>query len=87
MSDEETINGTPVTEAQIEASAAEAETGYDVDALRARGRGRPGRGAEPSQVVAVRLTGQELAALDERAAREHKTRSEVVREALASSAA
>ncbi|ROS25050.1 ribbon-helix-helix CopG family protein [Rathayibacter sp. PhB127] len=87
MNDEETIAGRPVTEEQIASWAAEAERGYDVDALKARGRGRPGRGAQPSQVVAVRLTLEELAALDERAAREHKTRSEVVREALASAAA
>jgi hypothetical protein len=56
---------------------------YDVEALKKRGRGRPGRGAEPSQVVALRLTSDELAALDARAAREHKTRSELIRDALA----
>lgn len=60
----ETINGTPVTAAQIAEWAAEAEAGYDVEALKKRGRGRPGRGAEPSQVVALRLTAEELAALD-----------------------
>ena len=83
----ETIDGAPVTEEQIAAWAAEAEAGYDVRALKRRGRGRPGRGAEPSQVVALRLTGSELAALDARAAREGKSRSEVIREALAASAA
>ena len=79
----ETINGTPVTEAQIAEWAAEAEAGYDVEALKKRGRGRPGRGAEPSQVVALRLTAEELAALDAAADREHKSRSELIREALA----
>jgi len=83
----ETINGVPVTEQQIEAWSAEADAGYDVAALKKRGRGRPGRGAEPSQVVAVRLTEDELAAVDARAEREGKSRSEVIREALASSAA
>lgn len=83
----ETIDGVPVTEEQIAAWAAEAETGVDVDALKKRGRGRPGRGAQPSQVVALRLTLDELAALDARAEREGKTRSEVIREALATSAA
>ena len=63
------------------------EAGYDVDALKKRGRGRPGRGAEPSQVVALRLTLEEIAALDERAGREGKTRSEVIRDALRHSAA
>ncbi len=46
-------------------------------------RGRPGRGAEPAQVVALRLTAEELKALDVRAAREHKSRSELIREAIA----
>lgn len=82
----ETINGKPVTEEQIDAWVAEAEAGYDVEALKKRARGRPGRGAEPSQVVALRLTVEELASVDARAAREGKTRSEVIREALAASA-
>ncbi|MBN9153348.1 MAG: ribbon-helix-helix protein, CopG family [Microbacterium sp.] len=83
----ETINGVPVTEEQITAWADEAEGGYDVDALKRRGRGRPGRGAEPAQVVALRLTADELAALDARAARENKSRSELIREAIAAYAA
>lgn len=82
MANGETINGQPVTEEQIAAWVAEAEAGYDVAALKKRGRGRPGRGAEPSQVVALRLTLDEIAALDARAAREGKTRSEVIRDAL-----
>jgi hypothetical protein len=87
MSADETINGVPVTEEQIAAWAAEAEAGYDVKALKQRGRGRPGRGAEPSQIVTLRLTSAELAVIDARAARENKSRSEVIREALAASAA
>lgn len=83
MDERETINGVPITEEQIEAWVTEAETGYDVKALKKRGRGRPGRGAEPTQVVAIRLTAEELAKVDERAAREQKSRSEVVREAQA----
>lgn len=46
--------GVHVDPRQLAAYVAEAETGYDVDELRRRGRGRPGRGAEPSQVIAVR---------------------------------
>lgn len=84
MTQRETIEGTPVTEQQIAAWADEAEAGYDIAALKNRGRGRPGRGAEPSQVVALRLTAGEIAALDARAEREGKSRSEVIREALAS---
>ncbi|MGJ0203039.1 ribbon-helix-helix protein, CopG family [Leucobacter sp. gxy201] len=82
MNARETINGVPVTEEQIVAWAAEAEVGYDIAALKKRGRGRPGRGAEPSQVVALRLTLEEIAVLDERAEHEGKTRSDVIREAL-----
>ena len=87
MISRETIDGKPVTEEQIAAWAAEAKVGYDVEVLKKRGRGRPGRGAEPSQVVALRLTLEEIAALDARAEREGKTRSEVIREALSATAA
>jgi predicted transcriptional regulator len=80
--DREAIGGLPVTEAQISAWAAEAERGYDVAALRKRGRGRPGRGAGPTQVVPLRLTQQEVALVDSLAEREGKTRSDVLRDAL-----
>ncbi|WP_417507271.1 ribbon-helix-helix protein, CopG family [Microbacterium sp.] len=86
MISRETINGSPVTEEQIAAWSAEAEAGYDAEVLKKRGRGRPGRGAAPSQVVALRLTLDEIAALDARAEREGKTRSEVIREALSAAA-
>ncbi|MGO1544046.1 MAG: ribbon-helix-helix protein, CopG family [Gulosibacter sp.] len=82
MDDGETINGKPVTEEQIAAWVAEAEAGYDVEALKKRVRGRPGRGSEPSQVVALRLTVDEIAILDEHARLANKSRSEVIREAL-----
>lgn len=87
MESRETINGQPVAEEQIALWAAEAEAGYDVEALKKRGRGRPGRGAEPSQVVALRLTADELSAIDDRAARLGKSRSEIIRDALATLAA
>lgn len=76
-----------VTEEQIKQWADEAEAGYDVEQLKRRGRGRPGRGAEPMQVVAVRLTAEEIAALDAIAEREHVSRSEAIRRALADFAA
>ncbi|WP_417554452.1 ribbon-helix-helix domain-containing protein [Microbacterium sp.] len=87
MGERETINGVPVTDEQVETWAAEAEAGYDIASLKKRGRGRPGRGAEPSQVIALRLTADELRSLDERAEREQKSRSEVIREALVRTAA
>jgi Ribbon-helix-helix protein, copG family len=76
-----------VSEEQIQAWADEAEAGYDVDELKRRGRGRPGRGAEPMQIVAVRLTADELHALDAAAAEKDMSRSEAIRAALARFAA
>lgn len=76
-----------MTDEQIQAWADEAEAGYDVEELKRRGRGRPGRGAEPMQVIAVRLTAEEIAAVDAVAARENLTRSEAIRRALAGYAA
>lgn len=72
-----------VTEEQIQHWADEADAGYDVDELKQRGRGRPGRGAEPMQVVAVRLTAEELDSLDAAAAKNDMSRSEAIRAALA----
>src|SRR5476649_1272932 len=74
-------------EEQIQQWADEAEAGSDVDVLKRRGRGRPGRGAEPMQVVAVRLTAEELDALDAAAAMNDMSRSEAIRAALAHFAA
>lgn len=83
MAQHETIDGVPVDEAQIAAWAAEAAAGYDAAALKKRGRGRPGRGAGPTQVIPLRLTAEEVASIDARAARRGLTRSDVIREALA----
>jgi hypothetical protein len=79
------VNEDQVTDEQIQKWADEA--GYDVEELKRRGRGRPGRGAEPMQVIAVRLTAEEIAALDVYAAREQLSRSEAIRRALADYAA
>lgn len=76
-----------VSEEQIQKWADEAEAGYDVEDLKRRGRGRPGRGAEPMQVVAVRLTADELDALDAAALKLDMSRSEAIRAALAHFAA
>lgn len=74
------IGGKQVPEEQVDAWVAEAEAGYDVAELRKRGR--PGRGAAPSQVIPVRLTAEELAALEAKAGRENLNRSEAIRKAL-----
>lgn len=76
-----------MSESMIDGWVAEAEAGYDVEQLRKRGRGRPGRGAEPMQVVAVRLTADEIAAVDAAAEKAHVSRSEAIRRALAHFAA
>jgi hypothetical protein len=78
--DERVINGQPITEEQVDAWVAEAEAGYDVEVLRKRGR--PGRGAAPGQVIAVRLTEEEMASLASKAEAAHLNRSEAIRAAL-----
>ena len=85
MPEKETLGGRPVSEKDIDAWVSEAERGYDLVALRKK-RGRPGRAHEASQVVTVRLSPGELADLDSRAAREGKSRSEMIRAALSESA-
>lgn len=76
------MHGREVSEEEIDKWVEEAETGYDVEQLKAR-MGRPARGAEASQVVPVRLTAKELEAVMARAEREHLNRSEAIRAALA----
>ena len=71
-----------MTDQQLDSWVKEAEDGYDIDVLKKRGRGRPGRGARPSQVVAVRLTQEELHALDKIAAKQQMSRSELMRRAI-----
>jgi hypothetical protein len=52
-----TKSGKPITDADIEALADEAEAGYDVDELIARRgkRGRPSLGSGPATVESVRI--------------------------------
>ncbi|WP_271036102.1 MULTISPECIES: ribbon-helix-helix domain-containing protein [Rhodococcus] len=77
---DETIDGIPVTEEMIEGWADEAEAGYDVAALRKRGRPTIGEG--PATVVPVRMDEALLQALNARAEKEHVSRSEAIREAI-----
>jgi hypothetical protein len=80
MARKELINLSKVTEKQISTWANDG--GALVGAVQVRRRGRPGRGAGASQIVALRFTPAELVVLDERATREGKSRSEVIRSAL-----
>ena len=75
------IRGHEVSESQVDEWAAEAEAGYDVDQLRTRW-GRAPRGAAAAQVIPVRLTTDELAAVMARADREGLNRSEAIRAAI-----
>lgn len=77
-------SGAPITDREIEALAAEAEAGYDVDQLVAgrRKRGRPALGSSPASVESVRLDPELRSELLQRARSDGTTTSEVIREAL-----
>ena len=76
--------GRPITDADVEALAAEAEAGYDVDELIARRprRGRPKLGSSPASVESVRLDPELRRELIDRARADATTTSEIIREAL-----
>ena len=77
-------DGTPITDADVEAMADEAEQGYDVDTLLRRRRrgGRPPLGSAAASVESVRLDPELKRALQVRAAQEHVSVSEVIRRAI-----
>ncbi|ADB50834.1 ribbon-helix-helix domain-containing protein [Conexibacter woesei] len=79
-----TASGQPVTDADVQRLAKEAENGYDVDAVIARRgkRGRPALGSAPSSVESVRLDPELRDQLAERARVDGTTPSEVIRQAL-----
>lgn len=79
---ERRIHGKAISDEQIDAWVEEAEAGYDIDWVKSR-IGRPSRDGKAAQVVPVRLTERELAALMARATRENLNRSEAIRQALA----
>lgn len=79
-----TESGQPITDADIEAMATEAEQGYEVDKLIARRgrRGRPSLGSAPATVESVRLDPELREELTARAAVEGVSASELIRKAL-----
>ncbi len=79
-----TRSGRPITDKEVEALAAEAEAGYDVDRLieRRAKRGRPALGSSPASVESVRLDPELRQELLQRARAEGTTTSEIIREAL-----
>lgn len=79
-----TKSGRAITDAEVTRLAAEAEAGYDVDHLIARGpkRGRPAIGSAAATVESVRLDPELRAQLLRRAQSEGSTPSELIRQAL-----
>ncbi|MGI9033182.1 MAG: ribbon-helix-helix protein, CopG family [Acidimicrobiales bacterium] len=73
--------GLELTADVLEKMADEAEDGLDVTKLRRR-PGRPAMGSGPADTLPVRLDPELRKALDDRAAAERATISDVVREAL-----
>lgn len=73
--------GVELTAEVLEKMAEEAEAGVDVTRLRRR-PGRPSMGSGPAETLPVRLDPELRKALDDRAAAEQTTASEVVRDAL-----
>ncbi len=73
--------GVELTDDVLDELAEQAEAGLDVTNLRRR-PGRPSMGSGPADSLPVRLDPELRRAVDERAAAEHTTASDVVREAL-----
>lgn len=75
--------GRTLRDHDLDAIAAEVEiTDYDVQELESRRRGRPAMGSSPAGVVPVRIDPELKAAIEALAKAEHKTTSELIREAI-----
>ena len=78
-----TASGHQLTDADVDAIAADvASKDYDVEAVKARRRGRPTMGTGPAEVVPVRIDPELRSAMEERAKADNTTTSDVIREAL-----
>ena len=73
--------GVELTDEVLDRMAEEAEAGLDVTKLRRR-PGRPAMGSGPADALPVRLDPELRKALDDRAAAEQTTASDIVRAAL-----
>lgn len=76
-----TETGVELTDAVLDHLAQEAEAGIDITKLHRR-PGRPLMGSGPADTFPVRLDPELRRAIEERAAAEHTTASDIVREAL-----
>jgi hypothetical protein len=77
-----TRSGEPITEELLEKLAAQAEEGFDVEEILRRRGGRPPMGSSAAAVESVRLDPELSQALHDRAEREGRTNSDLIREAL-----
>ncbi len=77
-----TRSGEPITDELVEKLRAKAEEGFDVDEILRRRGGRPAMGSSAASVESVRLDPELSEALRERADREGRTNSDVIRDAL-----
>lgn len=78
----QTRSGKPITDELVEKLAAKADAGFDVEEILRRRGGRPTMGSSPASVESVRLDPELSDALRERAEREGRTNSELIRDAL-----
>lgn len=76
-----TINGVEITEEVVARLVQNAEDGFPEATFRSPGR--PARTGEPTRAVTVRLSESELEAVMARAKREHRSRSDAIRAAIA----
>ena len=77
-----TRRGEPITDELVEQLAAKAEAGFDVDEILRRRGGRRPMGSAAAAVESVRLDPELSQALRERAEREGRTNSDLIRDAL-----
>jgi hypothetical protein len=80
--DGRTRSGEPVTDDLVERLAAKADAGFDVEEILRRRGGRPTMGSSAASVESVRLDPELSEALHQRAEREGRTNSELIRDAL-----
>ena len=77
-----TRSGKSITDDVVDELASRAEEGFDVDEMIRRRGGRPPMGSAASSVESVRLDPELSEALRDRADREGRTSSDIIREAL-----
>jgi predicted transcriptional regulator len=77
-----TRGGNPIDDELVERLSEKAEEGFDVDEVLRRRGGRPPMGTSAASVESVRLDPELRQALRDRAEREGRTNSELIRDAL-----